>query len=192
MFSSSTCFVWRSFIFSVEVETPFKEADIARSLLLSISNDVGQIAYLHAKLHGLNKIYFGGYFIRGHPLTMHTITYAINFWSKVSIHVFAYWYNDLKNFTNQSFDHHKSMYMEEHKKLMILITGNEWYCELPTSHDVKLCIILQSKYCSALNKINVINIVCFGCSGWDKGLISSPRRIPWRYRGIYQRGQGGR
>ncbi|XP_022319339.2 4'-phosphopantetheine phosphatase-like [Crassostrea virginica] len=70
---------------SVEVETPFKEADIARSLLLSISNDVGQIAYLHAKLHDLNKIYFGGYFIRGHPLTMHTITYAINFWSKGEI-----------------------------------------------------------------------------------------------------------
>lgn len=71
-----------------DVETGFKEADIARSLLLSISNDIGQIAYLHAKLHGLNKIYFGGYFIRGHPLTMHTITYAINFWSKVILHVF--------------------------------------------------------------------------------------------------------
>ncbi|XP_061197383.1 4'-phosphopantetheine phosphatase-like [Saccostrea echinata] len=70
---------------SVDTETHFKEADIARSLLLSISNDVGQIAYLQAKLHGLNKIYFGGYFIRGHPLTMHTISYAINYWSKGEI-----------------------------------------------------------------------------------------------------------
>jgi type II pantothenate kinase len=64
-------------------EHNFKEEDVARSLLLSISNDIGQIACLHAKLHSLKKIYFGGYFIRGHPLTMHTITYAIKFWSKV-------------------------------------------------------------------------------------------------------------
>ncbi|KAH3813869.1 4'-phosphopantetheine phosphatase-like isoform X2 [Dreissena polymorpha] len=68
-----------------ETQTQFKEEDLARSLLLSISNDIGQIAYLHARLHGLKKIYFGGYFIRGHPLTMHTITYAINYWSKGEI-----------------------------------------------------------------------------------------------------------
>ncbi|KAJ8310602.1 hypothetical protein KUTeg_012467 [Tegillarca granosa] len=63
----------------------FKDEDIAKSLLLSISNDVGQIAYLHAKLHGIKKIYFGGFFIRGHPMTMHTISYAVNFWSKGEI-----------------------------------------------------------------------------------------------------------
>jgi pantothenate kinase len=69
--------------FFAETDTHFKEEDLARSLLLSTSNDIGQIAYLQAKLHNLNKIYFGGYFIRGHPITMHTITYAINYWSKV-------------------------------------------------------------------------------------------------------------
>ena len=63
----------------------FRDADIAKSLLISLSNDIGQISYLNAKLHGLQKIYFGGYFIRGHPMTMHTITYAINYWSKVSV-----------------------------------------------------------------------------------------------------------
>ncbi|XP_071085825.1 4'-phosphopantetheine phosphatase-like isoform X2 [Haliotis cracherodii] len=63
----------------------FKEEDLARSLLLSISNDIGQIAYLHARIHNLKKIYFGGYFIRGHPMTMHTITFAINYWSKGEI-----------------------------------------------------------------------------------------------------------
>ena len=73
------------FILSFLDEKSFKEADIARSLLLSISNDIGQIACLHARIHGLKKVYFGGYFIRGHPLTMHTITYAINFWSKVNM-----------------------------------------------------------------------------------------------------------
>jgi pantothenate kinase len=62
----------------------FKKEDIVRSLLLCISNDIGQIAYLQAQQHGLKKIYFGGYFIRGHPLTMHTIGFAINYWSKVA------------------------------------------------------------------------------------------------------------
>lgn len=61
----------------------FKKEDVVRSLLLCISNDIGQIAYLQAKIHNVKKIYFGGFFIRGHPFTMHTITFAINFWSKV-------------------------------------------------------------------------------------------------------------
>ncbi|XP_065317770.1 4'-phosphopantetheine phosphatase-like isoform X2 [Gordionus sp. m RMFG-2023] len=63
----------------------FREEDIAHSLLIAISNDIGQIAFLNAQLHRLTKIYFGGFFIRGHPVTMHTITYAINFWSKGQI-----------------------------------------------------------------------------------------------------------
>ncbi|XP_068686158.1 4'-phosphopantetheine phosphatase-like isoform X1 [Montipora capricornis] len=60
----------------------FAEADVAKSLLHMISNDIGQIASLYAKLNGLKKIYFSGYFIRGNPLTMHTISYGINYWSK--------------------------------------------------------------------------------------------------------------
>lgn len=60
----------------------FAEADIAKSLLHMISNDIGQIASLYAKLNGLKKIYFSGYFIRGNPVTMHTISYGINYWSK--------------------------------------------------------------------------------------------------------------
>jgi pantothenate kinase len=31
----------------------------------SISNNIGQIAYLNAQQHGLKRIYFGGGFIRG-------------------------------------------------------------------------------------------------------------------------------
>ncbi|KAI7866769.1 pantothenate kinase [Spinellus fusiger] len=60
----------------------FNPQDISKSLLFMISNNIGQIAYLNAQQHGLKKIYFGGYFIRGHPVTMNTLSYAINFWSK--------------------------------------------------------------------------------------------------------------
>uniref|UniRef100_A0A0P6CRZ5 4'-phosphopantetheine phosphatase n=2 Tax=Daphnia magna TaxID=35525 RepID=A0A0P6CRZ5_9CRUS len=59
-----------------------QEADIARSLLFAISNDIGQIASLYAMMHGLKKVYFGGYFLRNHPLSMHTVSFAINYWSR--------------------------------------------------------------------------------------------------------------
>lgn len=66
---------------------------MAKSLLHMISNDIGQLACLYAKLHGLDRVYFGGFFIRGHPVTMRTITYSINFFSKVTAPSFLplYW-----------------------------------------------------------------------------------------------------
>ncbi|KAL1896347.1 hypothetical protein Sste5346_004732 [Sporothrix stenoceras] len=62
--------------------THFSAADISRSLLYAISNNIGQIAYLHSRIHNLDSIYFGGSFIQGHPQTMNTLSYAIKFWSK--------------------------------------------------------------------------------------------------------------
>lgn len=62
-------------------EPPFSSADISRSLLYAISNNIGQIAYLQSEKHSLSTIYFGGSFIRGHRQTMNTLSYAIKFWS---------------------------------------------------------------------------------------------------------------
>ncbi|KAJ3052693.1 hypothetical protein HDU99_008125, partial [Rhizoclosmatium hyalinum] len=45
----------------------FREEDISRSLLFLVSNNIGQIAYLNAQAHGIQRIYFSGFFIRGHP-----------------------------------------------------------------------------------------------------------------------------
>ncbi|KAL2131626.1 hypothetical protein VTI74DRAFT_4810 [Chaetomium olivicolor] len=61
---------------------PFSAADISVALLYAISNNIGQIAFLQSQIHGLSHIYFGGSFIRGHPQTMNTLSYAIKFWSK--------------------------------------------------------------------------------------------------------------
>lgn len=60
----------------------FRPEDISRSLLYAVSNNIGQIAYLHAEKHSLPRIYFGGSFIGGHSQTMNTLSYAIRFWSK--------------------------------------------------------------------------------------------------------------
>ncbi|KAJ0678479.1 putative pantothenate kinase [Helianthus annuus] len=60
----------------------YRPEDVARSLLRMISNNIGQIAYLNALRFGLKKIFFGGFFIRGHAYTMDTISVAVDFWSK--------------------------------------------------------------------------------------------------------------
>ncbi|KAI0660688.1 fumble [Cubamyces menziesii] len=60
----------------------FSPEDISKSLLYAISNNIGQIAYMNAEKYNLDRIYFGGYFIRGHAATISTLSYAIRFWSK--------------------------------------------------------------------------------------------------------------
>nr|XP_019014977.1 pantothenate kinase [Kwoniella pini CBS 10737]OCF53758.1 pantothenate kinase [Kwoniella pini CBS 10737] len=60
----------------------FKQEDIARSLLYAISNNIGHVAYMNAAKYGLDKVFFGGCFIRGHAATISTLSYAIRFWSK--------------------------------------------------------------------------------------------------------------
>lgn len=67
---------------SASVKARFSAADVSRSLLYAVSNNIGQIAYLQSQIHNLSHIYFGGSFIRGHPQTMNTLSYAIKFWSK--------------------------------------------------------------------------------------------------------------
>jgi len=37
---------------------------------------------MNAEKYGLDRIYFGGCFIRGHATTITTLSYAIRFWSK--------------------------------------------------------------------------------------------------------------
>ncbi|RPA81778.1 fumble, partial [Ascobolus immersus RN42] len=60
----------------------FSDEDISRSLLYAVSNNIGQIAYLEARQHNIQNIYFGGSFIGGsHEQTIRTLSYAIRFWS---------------------------------------------------------------------------------------------------------------
>lgn len=58
------------------------QADMIRSLVYSISNNIGQISYLQANIHGVESIFFGGSYINSHHFIIKTLSYAINFWSK--------------------------------------------------------------------------------------------------------------
>lgn len=63
-------------------DAKFSAEDISKSLLYAVSNNIGQIAYMNAEKYNLDRIYFGGCFIRGHAATIGTLSYAIRFWSK--------------------------------------------------------------------------------------------------------------
>ncbi|ORX89453.1 fumble [Basidiobolus meristosporus CBS 931.73] len=58
-----------------------KEADVCKALLYMVTNNVGQIAYLNARLQGLKNIYFAGNFLRTNKIAMKYLSKAIHFWS---------------------------------------------------------------------------------------------------------------
>lgn len=60
----------------------YDPADIAVALTRMVSYNISHLAYLNAKAYGIQRVFFGGFYIRGHPYTMETISYAIRFWSK--------------------------------------------------------------------------------------------------------------
>eukprot|EP00775_Hariotina_reticulata_P009200 gene9200-9367_t len=60
----------------------YNPADVAMSLCRMVAYNIGQLAFMHAKRYDLKRVFFGGFFIRGHPYTMETISFAIKFWSQ--------------------------------------------------------------------------------------------------------------
>ena len=58
------------------------QEDLARALLLMVTNNIGQVAYLNAKLHKTPRIYFVGNFLRRNNISQRRLSYAIHYWSK--------------------------------------------------------------------------------------------------------------
>uniref|UniRef100_A0A0X3PBK0 4'-phosphopantetheine phosphatase n=1 Tax=Schistocephalus solidus TaxID=70667 RepID=A0A0X3PBK0_SCHSO len=59
-----------------------RPADLIKALLIAVSNNIGQLACLYARLNNVQRILFGGFFIRGHALTMEVISFAVRYWSQ--------------------------------------------------------------------------------------------------------------
>jgi type II pantothenate kinase len=56
---------------------------ICKGLLIMISNNLGQIAYLNAQRYSCKRIFFAGSFLRHYnTMAMKTLSYAIQFWSR--------------------------------------------------------------------------------------------------------------
>jgi len=63
----------------------YHKNDIAKSLLNMVAYNIGQIAYLTARIQNIDHVYFGGNFIRGYHYTMDRITFSVEYWSNGEI-----------------------------------------------------------------------------------------------------------
>mmetsp|Transcript_31672 Transcript_31672/g.92017 ORF Transcript_31672/g.92017 Transcript_31672/m.92017 type:complete len:519 (-) Transcript_31672:76-1632(-) len=64
-----------------DIEQLTKPEDRARALLMMITNNIGQVAYLNAVQHNTSRIYFIGNFLRRNKISCHRLSYAIDYWS---------------------------------------------------------------------------------------------------------------
>jgi len=60
----------------------FNKHDIVKSLLFMLTINIAQIAYLNAKQHGVQRVFFCGGFVKDSPMVWQKFSYAIDFWSK--------------------------------------------------------------------------------------------------------------
>lgn len=58
-----------------------KEEDLILALLMTVINNIGQVAYMNARIHNCNKIYFVGSFLRHNFISCRRLAFAIDFWS---------------------------------------------------------------------------------------------------------------
>lgn len=58
-----------------------KEEDLARALLLMVTNNIGQVAHLNAQLHETSRIYFVGTFLQHNTISQQRLAHAIDYWS---------------------------------------------------------------------------------------------------------------
>ncbi|VBB27078.1 unnamed protein product [Acanthocheilonema viteae] len=56
--------------------------DLARSALVTTTNNIGSIAFNGAKTYGIDRIVFVGNFLRVNPIAARLLSNAMNFWSK--------------------------------------------------------------------------------------------------------------
>lgn len=62
------------------------DCDVSRSLLIMLSNNIGQLAFLNAQRNKCKHVFFAGNFLRHeNTIAMRTLAYAIQFWSKGSM-----------------------------------------------------------------------------------------------------------
>ena len=59
-----------------------KEEDLARALLLMVTNNIGQVAHLNAKLYKTSRIYFVGTFLQHNTISQQRLAYSIDYWSQ--------------------------------------------------------------------------------------------------------------
>ncbi|CAM9740602.1 unnamed protein product [Chrysoparadoxa australica] len=58
-----------------------EDKDLAKALVVMITMNIGQVAYLNAKLYDTQRIYFVGNFLRQNRISARRLSFAIDYWS---------------------------------------------------------------------------------------------------------------
>ncbi len=66
---------------SEDPRSSLTDNDISKSLMVMITMNIGQVAYLNAKLHDTSTIFFIGNFLRHNDISARRLSFAINYWS---------------------------------------------------------------------------------------------------------------
>ena len=61
----------------------FKEDDIARALIVMVTQNIAQVAFLNAQITQLERVVFTGNFLRRNFVANHTLGYAFKRWSDI-------------------------------------------------------------------------------------------------------------
>ncbi|CAF5172043.1 unnamed protein product [Rotaria magnacalcarata] len=60
-------------------------ADLARSTLVTVLNNIGSISMMCAQTENVNRILFSGSFLRINDLSMRILAFAMDYWSRGKI-----------------------------------------------------------------------------------------------------------
>eukprot|EP00727_Mastigamoeba_balamuthi_P009372 m51a1_g5057 putative pantothenate kinase (400) ;mRNA; r:102848-104587 len=63
----------------------YRDADVVKSLLCMVADNVAQLGYLNAQLHGTRTIIFCGGYIVGNPLVWDVVSKSVSWWSRGSM-----------------------------------------------------------------------------------------------------------
>lgn len=63
-----------------------KQEDLVKSFLYMTTYNISQLAFLHSKVHHVERVFFSGHFIRNHAETLTCITEAFQYFSRVDGH----------------------------------------------------------------------------------------------------------
>ncbi len=66
---------------SEDPRSNLSDNDISKSLVVMITMNIGQVAYLNAKLHDTSTIFFVGNFLRHNDISARRLSFAMDYWS---------------------------------------------------------------------------------------------------------------
>ena len=64
-----------------DARTEASDGDLAKAVLIMITNNIGSLAHLHTKIEKVDSVVFAGNFLEKNDVAKRTLAFAMDFWS---------------------------------------------------------------------------------------------------------------